>query len=269
MTMDNMDIWQGEHKIPWNDPDFSRRMLAEHLTQEHDMASRRTEWIERQVDWIHNNLLAMKTSDILDLGCGPGLYLHRLVNLGHRCCGVDFGPASIEYAALHNPDKMRCKFIFGDIRNVEFGGHYDLVMMLFGEFNTFSTSEALNILRKAHDSLRNNGGRLILEVSTPGAVEGLGRSGPQQQEVESGLFSDKPYICKVTNQWIPEQKTTVQTFCVTEKLNGKTSVYRSTTKAWSREDMTGLLKGAGLVCIKTDNRWPCNTDSLQLWLAEK
>lgn len=29
-------------KIPWNDPAFSRRMLREHLDQEHDAASLRT-----------------------------------------------------------------------------------------------------------------------------------------------------------------------------------------------------------------------------------
>ena len=33
--------WAEGDKIPWNDPDFSRRMLREHLSQAHDAASRR------------------------------------------------------------------------------------------------------------------------------------------------------------------------------------------------------------------------------------
>ncbi|MBW7996213.1 MAG: hypothetical protein FVQ81_06515 [Candidatus Glassbacteria bacterium] len=33
-------LWSGQYKIPWNDPAFSRRMLIEHLSQEHDLASR-------------------------------------------------------------------------------------------------------------------------------------------------------------------------------------------------------------------------------------
>ena len=38
MTTQNDDPWQGAYEIPWDDPDFSRRMLAEHLTQDHDVA---------------------------------------------------------------------------------------------------------------------------------------------------------------------------------------------------------------------------------------
>lgn len=33
--------WQEGEKIPWHDPDFSRRMLREHLSQKHDAACHR------------------------------------------------------------------------------------------------------------------------------------------------------------------------------------------------------------------------------------
>ena len=77
MTEHNDSIWCRPYKIPWDDPDFSRRMLAEHLSQDHDLASRRTEWIDRQVAWIHQDLLKGRPVRILDLGCGPGFYSHR------------------------------------------------------------------------------------------------------------------------------------------------------------------------------------------------
>ena len=41
--------WSEGDNIPWHDPDFSRRMLDEHLTQAHDAASRRFEIIDRNV----------------------------------------------------------------------------------------------------------------------------------------------------------------------------------------------------------------------------
>jgi len=44
--------WSEGEKIPWDEPGFSQRMLLEHLSQEHDAASRRIETIERQVEWI-------------------------------------------------------------------------------------------------------------------------------------------------------------------------------------------------------------------------
>ena len=79
MTISSDDLWAGAYKIPWDDPDFSRRMLAEHLSQDHELASRRVEWIDRQVKWIHGDLLAGQPAEILDVACGPGLYAHRLV----------------------------------------------------------------------------------------------------------------------------------------------------------------------------------------------
>ena len=37
------DPWTEGEKIPWHEPEFSRRMLEEHLSQHHDAASRRLE----------------------------------------------------------------------------------------------------------------------------------------------------------------------------------------------------------------------------------
>ncbi len=122
MTTESDNIWHGAYKIPWDDPDFSGRMLAEHLAQHHDMASRRVEWIDKEVEWIHNSLLRKRPASILDLGCGPGFYSHRLAMLGHRCCGFDFGPASIEYAQQHRPNGSPCEFVLGDVRHAAFCG---------------------------------------------------------------------------------------------------------------------------------------------------
>ncbi|MCB0913600.1 MAG: class I SAM-dependent methyltransferase, partial [Propionibacteriaceae bacterium] len=145
-------LWQGAYKIPWDEPDFSARMLAEHLSQAHDLASRRTEWIQRQVAWLHHEALAGRPSRVLDLGCGPGLYAHRLAALGHQVHGIDFGPASVAHARSHD-DTGRCDFTLGDLRTTEFGGPYDAAIFLYGELNVFPPSDALAILRRAGTSL--------------------------------------------------------------------------------------------------------------------
>ena len=51
------DPWSEGDNIPWNEPGFSRRMLREHLTQSHDLASRRSEKIDAHVEWIHREVL--------------------------------------------------------------------------------------------------------------------------------------------------------------------------------------------------------------------
>ena len=265
-TRDN-DTWQGTYKIPWDDPDFSRRMLREHLLQDHDMASRRTEWIDTQVAWIHEHLLGGKPSSILDLGCGPGFYSHRLAALGHRCCGIDFGPASIEYAQQHNPAPSQCTFVLGDIRHTPLGGPYDLAMILFGEFNVFAPAEALAILQKVRASLHPEG-RMILEMQTYEAVERAGHGEPSEQQCQSGLFSDRPYHCRTESLWLPDKEVALQTFSVTKTASGETQAYRSTTRAWSDDDLMALLTDTGFHAVAPCDQWPCNTDALWLWVAE-
>ena len=266
MSTQNTDIWLGAYKIPWDDPDFSRRMLREHLSQEHDMASRRLAWLDRQVAWIHAHLLGGKPSTILDLGCGPGFYSHRLAARGHRCHGIDFGPASIEYAREHNPAPSQCTFALGDVRHTPFGGPYDLAMILFGEFNVFAPAEALVILQKVRASLHPEE-RLILEIQTYKVVEEVGQSEPSEHQCQSGLFSDQPYRCRTESRWLPDEEVAIQTFSVTETASGETQVYRSTTRAWSDDDLTDLLSEAGFSEAAPCDQWPCNTDTLRLWTA--
>jgi SAM-dependent methyltransferase len=262
------DIWQDGYKIPWSDPDFSRRMLVEHLTQDHDMASRRVEWIDRQVAWIHDRLLGGQPLHILDLGCGPGLYSHRLTVRGHRCRGIDFGPASIEHADLHNPDRSRCEFVLGDIRRVPFGADFDLAMVLYGEMNVFSPIEAAAIARAAYASLRS-GGRLIVEMQTPEVVECVGRSGTFEQHRQRGVFSDHPHHLRIENEWLEDQETAVQTFYVSDAASGETQVYHSTTKAWPASELRKLLTDAGFRTAASYDEWPGNSDDLNLWVADK
>ena len=158
-AVDEETLWEQAYKIPWDDPDFSRRMLAEHLSQEHDLASRKRDMIRTQVQWIHEHVCNNTPAKLLDIGCGPGFYIEQFAALDYDCCGIDFSPASIEYAKSHLSDKV--KLIKGDIRSVDFGGDYDLAMMVFGEFNVFSPDECRKILRKTFEALSPGGNLLI------------------------------------------------------------------------------------------------------------
>ena len=150
--------WAEGEKIPWDDPEFSKRMLKEHLSQAHDAASRRSEIIDVHVGWIHNHVLKGEPTRVLDIGCGPGLYTQRLARLGHQCTGIDFSPASIAYAREQAERAgLDCKYIQADIRTADFGEGYGLVMFIFGEFNVFRPAEAKDLLIKAHRALVPNG----------------------------------------------------------------------------------------------------------------
>ncbi len=239
--------WEEGEKIPWNDPDFSRRMLKEHLSQKHDAASRRISTIKKQVDWIHSFVLDGKPSRILDLGCGPGLYAARLAALGHVCRGIDFGPASIEYAVNHAPEN--CSFTLGDVRTTDFGSGYDLVMFIFGEFNVFKPEDAKSILSKAYMAL-NPGGKLLLEVTMCDAVYGLGNQPATWYSAEDELFADEPYLCLMEPFWDDEQAVAIERFYIIDAASGEVTRYSASTQAYTEDEFREILQNAGFTKIE-------------------
>jgi SAM-dependent methyltransferase len=268
-AVDEETLWDGAYKIPWDDPAFSRRMLAEHLSQEHDLASRKRQMIRKQVQWIHKNICNNTPARLLDIGCGPGLYIEQFAALDYDCCGIDFSPASIEYARNRLGDKA--KLIEGDIRSIEFDGGYDLAMMVFGEFNVFSPDECRKILNKTFEAL-SPGGKLLLEAHTFEAVERVGRapnswykSGPGLL----GLFSDNPYICLTENHWLEKQQTALQQFHILDPADGSVKSYRNTTKAWTNDQYKQLLKEAGFANLTFHSDWPVHSRDLLLLDAGK
>lgn len=242
--------WTEGEKIPWNDPDFSIRMLKEHLTQAHDLASRRSEIIDRHVDWIHGTVLASKPARVLDLGCGPGLYASRLAKLGHSCVGIDFSPASIDYARQYAAQhRLDCAYYLEDIRKADYAYGYHLVMFVFGEFNVFRPDDARKILKKAYDALIP-GCKLILEVSTFQSVKEMGLSPDYWFTSQSGLFSTEPHLLLAENFWNEEQSIAIKRFYV---IDAHTSVVRrmaSSTQAYTLEQYQDLVTGAGFTDFK-------------------
>ncbi len=258
--------WDGSYKIPWNDPEFSARMLKEHLSQSHDLASRRSSYIDEQVKWIYETFCKSQPCKILDLGCGPGLYLKNFIIRDCSGKGIDFSPASIEYA--NKLVKDGALFVCNDIRKAEFGEGYDLVYMIYGEFNVFSPDEIALILDKAHAAL-NDGGTLLIEPHTFEAVRRIGEAQDTWYKMPSGLFSARPHVCLIDNHWNDELKVALQYFHIIDIESGTVNHHRSTTKAWDEDEYRQLLKNAGFKNIVKEDDWESNNSDLFMLSALK
>jgi SAM-dependent methyltransferase len=236
--------WAEGEKIPWHDPDFSQRMLEEHLSQEHDLASRRLAMIDRHVAWIHGMVLSARPVGILDLGCGPGLYTHRLARLGHTCLGIDFAPASIAYAREQAKGQgLACTYRQDDIRVADYGAGHGLAMLIFGEFNVFSPTDARQILEKAHAALADDS-LLLLEPHTFAAVEAMGGQA-WWYAAQSGLFAAGPHICLHESYWQAESRTTTERYFVVDALTGEVTQHAATLQAYTDGEYAALLASCG------------------------
>jgi SAM-dependent methyltransferase len=236
--------WSEGDNIPWHEPGFSMRMLREHFSQAHDAASRRTEKIEQHVRWLHSQLLSARSSKILDLGCGPGLYTSRLATLGHQCVGIDYSPASIAYAAAQaKSEGLRCTYLCQDMRTADYGTGLGLVMQIFGEMNVFRRGDAELILKKAHSALAP-GGLLLLEVHAYSTVQTMGEQSPSWYTSSSGLFIDEPHICLQESSWDPGRGTATVRFYVIQASTGNVTPYAQSLQAYSKSQYLALVAAA-------------------------
>lgn len=224
------------HKIPWHDPDFSRRMLNEHLRQDHDRASRRQHVIDDQVEWIHHKILNNQPAKILDLGCGPGFYAGRLSALGHRVTGIDFSPASLDYAREHYP---AATYKEGNMLDIDFGEDYDLIMLVHGELNGFAPTDGERLIQKIHAALKN-GGKMLLEVSTYASIYDIGHAPKSWHTAEKGLFGDEPYLCLIEAHF--EVDCAISYYNVFLSNTDETVEYITMHHAYTDDDYRRLLE---------------------------
>lgn len=235
--------WSHGGGLPWSDPAFSARMLREHLSQDHDRASRRFATVDLHVEWLHDKVCDGRPSRILDLACGPGFYATRLRSRGHMCVGIDCSPAAIEYAQAHNGgrDDVPCVYRCEDVRTADFGSEFDVVLMTYGQFNSFSPSDGDHIVARAWHGLKA-GGALVLEVQSEAAVRSLGTASPTWYKIHQGVFSDQPHICLKESAWHPSERVATELYYVVAVPSGEVTTYVNTTQAYSDDECAALLR---------------------------
>ena len=243
--------WAEGDNLPWDDPAFSERMLAEHLSQQHDRASRRAATIDAQVRFIARQVTGGDGARVLDLGCGPGLYLHRLARQGYRCHGIDFSPAAIRHArAVADAEALDCTFHQADLRQADLGRRYALVLLLFGQVNVFRRPEASEILRRAHAALAP-GGTLVLEPQTPEAVRATGHGAATWASVRTGPFAAVPHLLLHERFWDAPTRTATERWHIVHPETASVERYAMSTCSYDAHELVDLLATIGFEQINT------------------
>lgn len=119
-------LYEKGTSVMWTDPYISKQLLRLHLEPDNDMASRSKVKIENTVTWILNQRNKDRLN-ILDLGCGPGLYAEQFVRKGHSVTGVDFSENSIQYASEQAKGKhLNIKYLNRNYLDLNFENSFDL-----------------------------------------------------------------------------------------------------------------------------------------------
>lgn len=205
-TYDNpIPYVRGTHMM-WTDEHISKKLLEIHLNPDIGAASRIASDIDKTVDMIDK--MIKPGSEILDLGCGPGLYTERLSQRGHRVTGVDFSRNSIEYAIKRSEkNNLNIRYINDNYLKMCFDKQFDFIMMIYCDFGVIVPDERSFLIKNIYKALKP-GGTFLFDAIDEGTIERINLSQSWEMS-ENGFWKSDPYICLSKNYIFKECKATL------------------------------------------------------------
>ena len=248
--------WSNGGNLPWDDPDFSRRMLREHLDESHGAASRATRERLLQIEKLWSWLGLEKGSRLLDVTCGPGLYAVEYARRGCQVTGIDFSPASIAHArdlALTNQVENSCHFIEQDVRIMELQpASYDAATFIYGQLGVFPKEDAQSLLNRIAQALRP-GGCLCIELLDQEKVDK--KNSTWWFTDDSGLWGDEPFLHLGERFWIEEEQMSMERFQILNLEDGGFDTIILCDQSYSVESMVEMMKKAGFAEVRVYRAW--------------
>jgi cyclopropane fatty-acyl-phospholipid synthase-like methyltransferase len=228
----------------WTDEHTSARMLAYHLNEEVDLASRSAEFIDRSVEWIVSQLGVGKGTKIADFGCGPGLYTTLLARRGADVTGIDFSRRSIDHARKRAAaEGLSIRYIHESYLELKLEDRFDLVMMIMCDFCALSPEQRRTMLRKFHGLLAP-GGAVLLDVYSLAAFAGRKEQTTCEIDLLDGFWSPHHYYGFLNTFTYDEEKVALDKFTIVEEARTRT-IY-NWLQYFSPKALEQELNGCGL-----------------------
>lgn len=243
--------FDGAAELDWGDPVMSRRLLREHLDQDHDGASRRIPTIERHVARLAR-LLPAPPGRLLDAACGPGLYAVRLARRGWDVAGVDTGAAVLRHARiLARGAGVALDLRRADLRELELDPEFDAVILVYFILEAFPRRRQVDVLRRLAAGLRP-GGRLVAELRVrpeqpPGRIAGW-------DVVPRSLLSDRPHLL-LTDTVYDERRHTFVLREIAVLDDGGVAIQQTTGRLVTLAEVPALFARAGLAVRAVYDGW--------------
>ncbi|MCH4535939.1 class I SAM-dependent methyltransferase [Staphylococcus hominis] len=145
------------HNI-WTEPTFSDFVLKSYTDPSIPGGGQNKEEITRTISQLMKHIDSPNNLTLLDIGCGPGIHCEYLNNKGFKVTGVDISDKAIELARKRAQDKnINIEYVCDDIFKFKNIKKYDVIIILYKTYATFSDDERKTLLNKVDDLLSDNG----------------------------------------------------------------------------------------------------------------
>jgi 2-polyprenyl-3-methyl-5-hydroxy-6-metoxy-1,4-benzoquinol methylase len=238
------DVYETTGVAFWDDAHISKSMLQAHLAPENDRASRNHAFIIKSVDWIDS--LETMGKELLDLGCGPGLYAEAFAHKDYRVTGVDFSRCSIDYATYSaEQSKLDIEYHYQDYLSIDYRNKFDILTLIYCDFGVLSTDSRRNLLKKIYSALKP-GGVFVFDVWHPNQYASFYDAIDASYE-DSGFWRSEPYICIKRDKRYEDNHFLEQYIVITEN---DCMSYNIWNHAFTPEELTADLQDAGFSSMK-------------------
>jgi 2-polyprenyl-3-methyl-5-hydroxy-6-metoxy-1,4-benzoquinol methylase len=203
------ELWTNEHT--------SKKMLEYHLNESIDVSSRNKIFIEKSVDWIVSHFGVDKNTQIIDFGCGPGLYTARLAERGAIVTGIDFSERSINYAKqIATQKNLNINYILTNYLDFDISDGFDLITMIMCDFCALSPEQRKKMLSKFHSLLKPDGS-VLLDVYSLNGFNQKEESAAYELNQLNGFWSPEDYYCFVNTFKYEKEKVILDKYTIIEK----------------------------------------------------
>lgn len=214
-----------------------------HLNPGVDSASRTEESIDRTIEFL-SGFCENSPIDILDLGCGPGLYLEKLAEKGHNCTGIDYSENSISYARNQAKEKgLSINYLHQNYLDLDFENQFDLIILIYTDLGVLLPKDRDRLLDKIHKALKP-GGVFIFDLLNERNLNEKFQEFQTWSYEFSGFWKPEPYLELSNGYLYPEKKVFLKQHIIIDESD-QMQTYRFWTHYFNSKDVIDLLSARG------------------------
>ena len=229
----------------WTDEHTSKQMLEYHLNEFVDASSRNKMFIDRSVKWITSNFGVDNKTNVIDFGCGPGLYTTRIAEQGAKVTGIDFSKRSIEYAKNVAQEKdLDIDYVMQNYLTYDTDKRFDLITMIMCDYCALSPDQRKELLQKFYSLLKPNGS-VLLDVYSLNGFNQKKESATYELNQLNGFWSPEDYYCFVNTFKYEKEKVILDKYTIVEK--NRIRVVYNWLQYFSQESLKAEFEGNNFI----------------------
>lgn len=230
----------------WDDVHISKCMLRAHLDADLEAASRKSDFMDASVSWICETSYKPGQNELLDLGCGPGLYAERFARAGFLVTGIDFSSRSIAYAKESaEKNHLFIRYLYQNYLDIEYENAFDVVTLIYCDFGVLSSADRHTLLQKVKKAIKPGG---MLFIDGYGAKQWNHFSeGRTTTYHEKGFWSENPHLCIQSNYRYPASANFLEQYVIVQK--DTCDCFNIWNQVFSPESLGNELRHAGFASV--------------------